>query len=101
NGRLRVNGRKLLSLEEARDKWGKQLNVRFNGDSCDKFSAVADLLQQHKGKKGFSFVIETDEQQYELKAGADWKVSMSDGLLSELAQILSPHAVWVDYKSSS
>ncbi|MCY4656553.1 MAG: DNA polymerase III subunit alpha, partial [Gammaproteobacteria bacterium] len=47
NGRLRVNGRKLLSLEEARDKWGKQLNVRFNGDSCDKFSAVADLLQQH------------------------------------------------------
>lgn len=98
DGRFKVHGTKVASLEEARKKHKAVLVLNFvNGDSGD-LQELQELIRQFKGKHELCFSIASGDNQYRMKANGKWRVELSDQFLGELTNVMNPEAIQVEYR---
>lgn len=97
DGRFRVHGTKVSSLDEARKKHKAVLVLNFiNGDSGD-LQELQDLIGQYKGRNEVCFSITSGDSQYRMKANRKWRVELSDRFLGQLTNVMNPEAIQVEY----
>ena len=97
DGRFRVHGTKVSTLDEARKKHKAVLVLNFiSGDSGD-LQELQDLIGQYKGRNEICFSITSGDSQYRMKANKKWRVELSDRFLGQLTNVINPEAIQVEY----
>jgi len=98
SGGLRVLSREFLSMEEARERYAKFLQIRLSAGKHVAINQLAEILGKFRGGR---FRIAIDFARHDAKAnlnlGENWRVRPSDLLLDALRDIFSKQNVEVVY----
>ena len=89
-GRLRARVQSILTVDQAREKFGRQLTIKLGPAqaSAEQLQGLQSALRSHKGGMPVSCVYETEQARVTFNLGEDWQVLPSDGLLSHLLHTL-------------
>ena len=97
-GRLQVQGSKVVPLEEARKTHKAVLVLNFSDGDCGDLQELQDLIRQFKGRHELCFSIASGDNQYRMKANGKWRVELSDQFLGQLTNVMNPEAIQVEYR---
>jgi DNA polymerase-3 subunit alpha len=98
SGGLRVLSREFLSMEEARERFAKFLQIRISSERRVAISELAEVLGKFRGGR-FRIAIDfvRKDAKANLNLGENWRVKPSDLLLDALHELFSKTNVEVIY----
>lgn len=95
SGSNRVVADKLMTLGEARARYARCLQLKMNGQS--DVARLKEILMSFPGVAAVRIQYRNADALCELVLGADYRVSLEDGLLHGLQEWLKPESVEVVY----
>ena len=98
SGGYRVLSRNILSIDEARNRFAKSLQIRLHSGTNETIAQLAKILESHRGGN-CPVVIDyaRSDATANLALGEKWKISPTDNLLQTLRTVFSEHSVAVVY----
>ena len=97
SGNVRVSGEELFDYAQARSNFAQQLSLRCNG-SADVAQLKKLFTPYREGKCPVQIYYCNPVATCQLRLGEPWNVTLQDDLLRELAELLQPENVCVEYR---
>ncbi|WP_299727421.1 DNA polymerase III subunit alpha [uncultured Endozoicomonas sp.] len=99
SGSLKVRGKKVMKLVDARSHYAKRLVLEVNHDQVDgHFSRkLSAMVSEQRGNLPVRIDYHREDASASLQLGDQWRVSPSDELVLELRQWLGKQAAKVEY----
>lgn len=100
SGQTRVSADTVYQLDEAREKFAKQLRICLQESqlTAELVATLGEVIAPNKGGPcRLVFECSSDTGRLMLQAANDWSVSLSDELLPKLERICGSEAVNLDY----
>jgi len=98
SGGNRVLSREILSLDQARQRYGKHLQICVSAEKTAEIAKLAPLLEKYRGG-GCRVMIDyiRDNAKANLHLGEKWRIHPAETLLEALRDIFSDQAVTMVY----
>lgn len=98
SGGNRVLTREIYTIEQARERYAKHLQIRLAGSREEDFAKLADILKKHSGGN-CPIIIDyvQDNAKANLALGESWRIKPTDALLKTLHTAFSEKDVEVVY----
>lgn len=98
SGGNRVICRELFSIEQARERYAKCLQIRVPTHKADVLPRLADILKTYRGGNcRISIDYLRDNAMANLRLGDAWRVRPTDGLLNTLRDVFTEDSIEVVY----
>jgi DNA polymerase-3 subunit alpha len=98
NNQFRMISRDIYSIEHAREKFAKCLQIRVSPEQVDLIKKLAGLLEKFRGGKcRIMLDYMRPDAKANLELGEAWKVKPSDALINLLHEVFSEHHVVMVY----
>lgn len=95
-GGVRVTGKNVFALTQARQNFAKRLQIRFA--AADDVSELQQLLRPYVGGPCYiQLAIQRPGAVAKVAFGSNWRVNLQDELLQKLRELYGPERVLVEY----
>jgi DNA polymerase-3 subunit alpha len=94
----RVVGREIFSIEQARERYAKHLQIRFGSDQLENIKKLASILEKFKGGK-CRVILDyiREDAKANLQLGEAWCVRPVDALMNSLRDTFSDNNIDIEY----
>jgi DNA polymerase-3 subunit alpha len=101
SGGNRVIGREIFSIEQARERFAKYLQLRLTSEKPEELTKMAHILEKYRGGQcRVAIAYASPDAKANLALGDTWRVRPVDALLQTLRELLSEHHVEMIYTTS-
>lgn len=97
NGGVKMTANQLFSIEEARTRFARCLEIKINRDQQELIPSIQSLLKAHSGQCPVNMQYTSPHAKVMLNLGTEWAVNPGDHLLTMLTELLGEKRVSMTY----
>ncbi len=97
NGGVKLTANQLYSVEEARQRFGRCLELGFSPEKAATIPMLQSIIKNFKGRCPVNIKYQNPDAVVELNLGSEWFVNPDDRLISQLRDLLGEERVEMKY----